>query len=95
MFAKGNQPTLHEDLRLFFHDPPVDCRGWPTERTCERGHGRLEIREIVASTELNDFLATPWPGIAQVYAPLCSQFLPGSSPVHWITHPAELNHPDL
>lgn len=67
LFAKGNQPTLKEDLRLFFQEPPVDCRDWRTGRTCESSHGRLEIREIVASTELNDFLAKPWPGIAQVF----------------------------
>src|SRR5215467_13465041 len=28
---------------------------------------RLEGRELVASTELNDFLATPWIGVAQVF----------------------------
>lgn len=67
LFAKGNQPTLKEDLRLFFQEPPVDCRDWRTGRTCESSHGRLESREIVASTELNDFLATSWPGSAQVF----------------------------
>lgn len=30
LFAKGNQPTLKEDLRLFFQEPPVDCRDWRT-----------------------------------------------------------------
>jgi predicted transposase YbfD/YdcC len=67
LFAKGNQPTLHEDLRLFFREPPADCRDWRTASTTEKGHGRVEMRELVASTELNDFLATSWPGIAQVF----------------------------
>lgn len=51
LLAKGNQPTLQEDLRLFFVEPPVDCRDWRQARTCSKGHGRLERRELVASTE--------------------------------------------
>ncbi len=45
LFAKGNQPTLQEDLHLFFHEPPVDCHDWRTTHTCDNGHGRLEMRE--------------------------------------------------
>jgi len=30
LMAKGNQPTLREDLRLFFCDPTADCRDWRT-----------------------------------------------------------------
>lgn len=67
LFAKGNQATLYDDLRLFFTDPPVDCRDWRSAETCDKGHGRLEMRHLIASTELNDFLATPWSGIAQVF----------------------------
>jgi predicted transposase YbfD/YdcC len=67
LFAKGNQSTLKNDLQLFFREPPMDCCDWRTARTVECGHGRLEMREIEVSTELNDFLATNWPGIAQVF----------------------------
>lgn len=67
LFAKGNQPTLHENLCLFFSEPPADCRDWRTAETCEKGHGRLQWRTLVASTELNEFLATPWTGVAQVF----------------------------
>ena len=67
LIAKDNQPTLADDLRLFFTEPPVDCRDWRTARTVDKGHGRLEIRELVASTELNEFLAGQWAGIAQVF----------------------------
>lgn len=67
LIAKGNQSTLKEDLRLFFSDPPADCRDWRTAATCNKGHGRLERRELVATTELNDFLARGWPGVAQVF----------------------------
>jgi predicted transposase YbfD/YdcC len=67
LIAKGNQPTLHDDLELFFREPPADCRHWRTARTVEKGHGRLETRELVATTELNDFLAGQWAGVAQVF----------------------------
>jgi hypothetical protein len=32
-----------------------------------KGHGRLEIRELVGSHELADFLAPSWAGVAQVF----------------------------
>jgi hypothetical protein len=54
-------------LQLFFEEPPVDCRDWRTARTIDKGHGRVEIRELVASTELNDFLTGQWAGVAQVF----------------------------
>jgi predicted transposase YbfD/YdcC len=66
-FAKANQPTLEEDLRLFFTEPPPDCRDWRQAQTCNKGHGRRERRELIASTELNEFLASSWPGVEQVF----------------------------
>jgi predicted transposase YbfD/YdcC len=67
LIAKDNQATLADDLRLFFSEPPHDCRDWRTARTVNKGHGRLEIRELVASTELNEFLGGQWAGVAQVF----------------------------
>ncbi len=67
LIAKANQPTLHDDLQLFFSEPPADCRDWRTARTVNKGHGRLEIREITVSTELNEFLAGKWTGVKQVF----------------------------
>ncbi len=67
LFAKGNQATLQEDLRLFFAEPPLDCRDWRTAETTNSGHGRLEQRALIASTELNDFFATTWTGVSQVF----------------------------
>jgi predicted transposase YbfD/YdcC len=67
LIAKGNQPTLSDDVRLFFAEPPVDCRDWRRARSVDKGHGRLEIRELLASTELNDFLGKEWAGVAQVF----------------------------
>lgn len=67
LIAKGNQGTLQEDLQLFFREPPADCRDWRTARSVNKGHGRLEIRELVVSTELAEFLAPEWAGVAQVF----------------------------
>ena len=67
LLAKANQPTLAEDLRLFFTEPPPDVCDWRQAHTCTKGHGRLEIRDLVASTELNEFLASAWPGVTQVF----------------------------
>jgi predicted transposase YbfD/YdcC len=67
LIAKGNQPTLHEDLRLFFQEPPADCQDWRRAQRANAGHGRLEQRLLIASTELNDFLASTWPGVGQVF----------------------------
>jgi hypothetical protein len=67
LFVKGNQPTLYEDLSLFFREPPLDCLDWRTAQTTDKGHGRLENRKILVSTELNDFLARDWYGVGQVF----------------------------
>src|SRR5579859_6539062 len=67
LIAKLNQACLREDLELFFSEPPPDCRDWRTARTVNKGHGRLEIREIVVSTELNEFLGEQCTGVAQVF----------------------------
>jgi predicted transposase YbfD/YdcC len=67
LFVKHNQPTLHQDLELFFREPPLDCLDWRSAESFNKGHGRLEQRKIVASTELNDFLSRQWPGVEQVF----------------------------
>jgi len=38
LIAKDNQVTLADDLRLFFTEPPRDCRDWRTARTENLGH---------------------------------------------------------
>src|SRR6266567_2129425 len=59
--------ALHTQHAFCFTAPPADCRDWRTARTVNKGHGRLEIRELVASTELNAFLGGQWAGVAQVF----------------------------
>src|SRR6266571_3323461 len=54
LIAKNNQSTLHEDLALYLEDPEADRTCWHTASTCNKGHGRLEKRTLVATTDLND-----------------------------------------
>lgn len=67
LFAKGYQSILKKDLHLFFTEPPGDCRDWRIAETTHAGHGRIEQRMLIASTELNNFLAKTWPGVGQVF----------------------------
>jgi len=58
--VKGNQPTLLQDLELYFKD-----RGEPdfVEQT-PPDHGRIETRKIWTTTELNGYLDFPHVGQA-------------------------------
>lgn len=67
LFVKHNQPTLYEDVRLFFREPPLDCVDWRTDLMAGKGHGRQSHRLIQVSTELNDFLARDWYEVGQVF----------------------------
>lgn len=66
LFIQNNQPTLRQDVSLFFEEPPHDWLHWRTASTTNKGHGRLAHRRLTASTELNDFLARDWYGVGQV-----------------------------
>lgn len=58
---------LRSDLHLFFEDSEADRTTWCSASTCEKRHGRLEMRTLVASRDLTDYFAREWPGIAQVF----------------------------
>jgi len=69
-WVKENQPTLLADLELLFADEYVSA-GWSglevdftTAQTVDKGHGRLEVRELTASSQLQDYV--DWPYLAQV-----------------------------
>lgn len=66
LIAKDNQPTLWEDLKLFFEDHAPDVR-WQSHRDVSSGHGRLDIRVTTCSPDLRDYLAQDWCGIEQVF----------------------------
>jgi predicted transposase YbfD/YdcC len=71
-FAKGNQPQMEEDIRLWFapevqpipgmNFPPKDLE---TVQQSNKGHGRLETRTLTVSSQLKDFL--DWPYLEQVF----------------------------
>jgi predicted transposase YbfD/YdcC len=71
-FAKGNQPQLEEDIRLWFEPDvqPIPGMGCPpkdfeTARKTNKGHGRRETRTLTVSSQLKDFL--DWPYLEQVF----------------------------
>jgi predicted transposase YbfD/YdcC len=68
-WVKDNQPSLHSDLMLLF-DPECVAAGWsapPVDFTwatsLEKGHGRLELRKLTASSLLAGY--SDWPYLAQ------------------------------
>lgn len=71
-FAKGNQPQLEEDIRLWFEPdvaliPGMGCppKDFETAHQTNKGHGRRETRTITVSSQLKDFL--DWPYLEQVF----------------------------
>ena len=73
--VKGNQPTLLQDLELYFKD-----RGEPdfVEQT-PPDHGRIETRKIWTTTELNGYLDFPHVGQAFVVERHCVEKKTGDS----------------
>jgi predicted transposase YbfD/YdcC len=72
LIVKENQATLLRAITTLFAsraDAALRAASLPAwdmreATTVDKGHGRLEVRHLVASTTLNDYLA--WPGLAQV-----------------------------
>ncbi len=62
---KGNQATLHDDVRLFLDDPAR--AGGETARTVDGDHGRIETRTATISTDI-DWLkeSHDWPGLKAI-----------------------------
>jgi predicted transposase YbfD/YdcC len=68
LFAKGNQPTLLQDLQDFFTDPDAQRKEWGYAKQVQKGHGRIEVRQIWTSTDMNAWFEPEWTGIAQVFS---------------------------
>src|SRR5438552_10111203 len=66
-FFKDNHPTAHEDLALYFQDLDADRSAWGFFSQTDKGHGRLTVRTVRTTTEMNDWFATEWAGIAQSF----------------------------
>jgi len=65
--VKKNQPQMYQDLVDFFDDPDAEQEEWQYAKSVHKGHGRLEMRELWASTQMNDWFETQWAGVAQVF----------------------------
>ena len=70
--VKGNQPQLLQDLQDWFDPtvpllPGVGCppKDFQSATVTNKGHGRIEVRTLTASSQLNDFL--DWPFLQQVF----------------------------
>ena len=70
--VKGNHPQLLQDLQDWFDDrvPLLPGQGCPPKdfqsaSLTSKGHGRLEVRTLTTSSQLNDFLN--WPFLQQVF----------------------------
>ncbi len=68
----ANQPTLQADIEQVFAPSPPPAPGHAPiimeeqqAQTVDKGHGRLEVREIRVSSELAEYL--DWPYLAQVF----------------------------
>jgi predicted transposase YbfD/YdcC len=73
MVVKANQPELLAAITTLFDHPPspltIDAADDVT--TCDKGHGRLDIRTLERSAALNDYLA--WPDVGQVLRRTCQR----------------------
>lgn len=65
--VKENQPGVLEDLTDFFEDKDPEKGEWCYHKQAQKGHGRLETREIWTSTQMNEWFEQEWAGIAQVF----------------------------
>ena len=65
MALKGNQGTLHDDVRTFLDDPKAEATTANT--TVDGDHGRIETRSAIVSTH-TDWLQEQhqWPGLKAV-----------------------------
>src|SRR5882762_269497 len=64
--VKKNTPVLYQYLEDFFGDPDILKYECDYFKKVQKGHGRLETREIWTSTQLSTFLEREWTGVAQV-----------------------------
>jgi predicted transposase YbfD/YdcC len=63
---KGNQGTLHDDVRLFFESLPAGVKTAAHE-TLDRGHGRVERRRCTVTADIGRLKQNhPWMGLATI-----------------------------
>jgi predicted transposase YbfD/YdcC len=65
MLVKENHPEMLADIELLFQELAVVAETVTKAESVEAGHGRIERRQLIASTALADYLR--WPGLQQVF----------------------------
>lgn len=65
MLAKGNQPTLQENIAFLFETDDAPEEWFDNASESNTAHGRVEHRSIRTSTVLNETVG--WPGVQQVF----------------------------
>ena len=73
MVVKANQAELLTAISTLFAQPPAPLAADATDEvtTCDKGHGRLEIRTLARSAALNAYLT--WPAVGQVLRRTCQR----------------------
>jgi hypothetical protein len=64
---KNNHPAVRRELTQFFDNDKIDRSEFQYYKETNKGHGRLETREIWTSTQMNKQFQKDWTGIAQVF----------------------------
>lgn len=67
LVVKRNRPEVEAEIRQLFALPTDPLYPVQRVRTVDSGHGRLTIRQLSASRELNLALADEWRDVAQVF----------------------------
>jgi predicted transposase YbfD/YdcC len=67
LIAKNNQRGTKKYLRDYFEANDLIAKNILYYRDEQKGHGRLEVREIWTSTEIDKRFQKKWPGIAQIF----------------------------
>lgn len=64
---KDNNPAVLLALTDFFEDEGIDRKEFQYHKEVNKGHGRLEIREVWTSTLMNEWFGKEWVWIEQVF----------------------------
>lgn len=67
LVVKRNRPELEAEIRQLFALPPDPNYPVQQARTVDKGHGRLTVRQLSTSSELNLAVAAQWCDAAQVF----------------------------
>jgi predicted transposase YbfD/YdcC len=65
--VKDNNPAVLRDITEFFEDEGIGRKEFQYHKEVDEGHGRLEVREVWTSTQMNEWFEKEWVGIAQIF----------------------------